>query len=162
MLKTKKQKLKQILSKKSLSSLCFCAKRRFHIYTYTYTYDLSSRFFGQERPLNFIIMTGVRNCRRMRMGYLLITELQLIKQKSEGLLQARHSCSVRVGGGIDQLLETGWPQPNLAGKQLLSSPECWPVQYILNKRWGVIYSQCNAHMWSVRFQEGQWVLTDVD
>lgn len=41
------------------------------------------------------------------MGYLLTTELQLIKQKSEGLLQARHSCSVRVGGGIDLVLETG-------------------------------------------------------
>jgi len=30
-----------------------------YIHTYTYIYDLSSRYFGQERPLNFI-MTGVR------------------------------------------------------------------------------------------------------
>ena len=41
------------------------------------------------------------------MGYFLTMELQLIKQKFEGLLQARYSCSVCVGGGTDQLLETG-------------------------------------------------------
>lgn len=89
-------------------------------------------------------MTGVRKLQDKGWDIFLQGSCNIHWTESEDLLQARPSCSVCTSGGIDRLLETGWPQPNLARTHLLSNPECWPVQYFLKStlRYNLLTIKC--------------------